>query len=61
MRRVAVVGVASEVVLQDDGRNDAELLAPVVDRALRPLASTADEVGVVASASSEFLNGVVGR
>jgi acetyl-CoA acetyltransferase len=60
VRRVAVVGVASEVVLHDDGRNDAELLAPVVDRALASAGVTADEVGVVASAGSEFLNGVVG-
>ena len=34
MTRVAVVGAASEVVLTSDGRNDAELLAPVVERAL---------------------------
>ena len=60
MRRVAVVGFASEVVLEPDGRNEAELVAPVIDRALAAAQVSAADVGIVASAGSEFLNGVVG-
>ncbi|MGO8864089.1 MAG: lipid-transfer protein [Acidimicrobiales bacterium] len=60
MTRVAVVGAASEVVLSSDGRNDAELLAPVVERALRASGISPADIGVVGTASSEFLNGVVG-
>jgi acetyl-CoA acetyltransferase len=60
MTRVAVVGAASEVVLTSDGRNDAELLAPVVERALRASGISPSAIGVVGTASSEFLNGVVG-
>jgi acetyl-CoA acetyltransferase len=54
------VGVATEVVTEPDGRNDAELLAPVVDRALAAAGVEPSEVAVVGSAGSEFLNGVVG-
>jgi acetyl-CoA acetyltransferase len=60
VRRVAVVGFASEVRLESDGRNDAELLVPVVDRALAASGVSPGEIGVVVSASSEFLNGVIG-
>jgi acetyl-CoA acetyltransferase len=60
MRRVAVVGFASEVCLDSDGRNEAELLAPVVDRAVETSGLSHDDIDVVCSASSEFLNGVVG-
>jgi acetyl-CoA acetyltransferase len=60
MRRVAIVGFASEVVLEPDGRNEAELVAPLVDRALAAARVSAADVGVVGSAGSEFLNGVVG-
>jgi acetyl-CoA acetyltransferase len=60
VRRVAIVGVASEVIPEPDGRNDAELLAPVVDRALAAAGVAPSAVGVVGSAGSEFLNGVVG-
>jgi acetyl-CoA acetyltransferase len=60
MTRVAVVGFASEVVLGRDDRNDAELLAPVVDRALAASRVSPADIGVVGTASSEFLNGVVG-
>jgi acetyl-CoA acetyltransferase len=58
--KVAVVGFASDVVLESDGRNEAELAAPVVDRALAAAGVSPDEVGVVCSAGSEFLSGVVG-
>ena len=60
MRRVAIVGFASEVALTPDGRNEAELVGPVVDRALAAAKVSAAEVEVVGSAGSEFLNGVVG-
>jgi acetyl-CoA acetyltransferase len=60
VRRVAVVGYASEVVPEPDGRNEAELVAPVVDRALVAARVSAADVGIVGSAGSEFLNGVVG-
>jgi acetyl-CoA acetyltransferase len=58
--RVAVVGVAYDHAPRGDGRNDAELLAPVVDAALDDSGLTRDDIGVVCSAGSEFLNGVVG-
>ncbi len=60
MRRIAAVGFASELAPADDGRNDAELLAPVVDRALATSGVPPRDIGVVATAGSEFLNGVVG-
>lgn len=60
MSRIAVVGFASEVVLESDGRTDAELLGPVVDRALADSGLSPAEIEVVGTASSEFLNGVVG-
>jgi acetyl-CoA acetyltransferase len=60
MTRVAVVGFASDVVLENDDRNDAELLAPVVDRALAASRVSPSDIGVVGTAGSEFLNGVVG-
>ncbi len=60
MTRVAVVGFASELVLESDGRGDAELLAPVVDRALAASGIGAADIEVVGTAGSEFLNGVVG-
>jgi acetyl-CoA acetyltransferase len=60
MRRVAVVGFASDVRHSSDGFDDVELLAPVVDRALAESALSVQRIGIVCSASSEFLNGVVG-
>jgi acetyl-CoA acetyltransferase len=60
MPRVAVVGFASELAMESDGRNDAELLAPVVDRALAASGVSPADVEVVGTAGSEFLNGVVG-
>ncbi len=60
MTRVAIVGVAYDVRPPGDGGNDAELLAPVVATALTDSGLTRDEIGVVCSAGSEFLNGVVG-
>jgi hypothetical protein len=60
MRTVAVVAAASAVAPIGDGRNDAELLAPVVDRVLTATGCRRDDVGVVCSAGSEFLNGHVG-
>ena len=60
MTRVAVVGAASELVRGRDGRNDAELLAPVVERALRASGISPSAIDVLGTASSEFLNGVVG-
>jgi acetyl-CoA acetyltransferase len=60
MTRVAVVGFAAEVVPVGDGRNDAELLAPVAAAALASSGLSRNDVGVVCSAGSEFLNGVVG-
>jgi acetyl-CoA acetyltransferase len=58
--RVAVVGFACEVVAAADGRTDAELLAPVVDQALEFSGLGPDDIGLIGTASSEFLNGVVG-
>jgi acetyl-CoA acetyltransferase len=60
MRRIAIVGFASEIVLEPDGRNEAELAGPVIDRALESAQMSASDVGLVGSAGSEFLNGVVG-
>jgi hypothetical protein len=57
---VAVVGASGVIAPIGDGRNDAELLAPVVDRALTDAGVARDEIGIVCSAGSEFLNGVVG-
>jgi acetyl-CoA acetyltransferase len=59
MARVAVIGFACEVGV-DDGRNDAEMLAPVVEQALAGSGLSPRDIGVVGSAGSEFLNGVVG-
>jgi acetyl-CoA acetyltransferase len=58
--RVAVIGFAAEVSFADDGRNDAELLAPVVDRALAESGLSPGQIEVLGTAGSEFLNGVVG-
>lgn len=60
MRPVAVVGFAGQVLSGRDGRNDAEILAPVVEEALSSSGLSGEEIGVVVTASSEFLNGVVG-
>jgi hypothetical protein len=57
---VAVVGARGAVAPIGDGQNDAELLAPVVDAALHDAGMTRDDIGLVCSAGSEFLNGVVG-
>jgi acetyl-CoA acetyltransferase len=60
MRSVAVVGFASQVRSASGGLNEAELLAPVVDGALQSSGLSPRQIGVVCSASSEFLNGVIG-
>jgi hypothetical protein len=60
VRTIAVTGAHGEVGRVGDGRNDAELLAPVVERALAEARVGRDEVGLVCTAGSEFLNGVVG-
>jgi acetyl-CoA acetyltransferase len=60
MRRVAVVGFAGEVAPDSAGRNDAELLAPVVDAAVAAAGVSRTDIGVVCSASSELVNGLVG-
>jgi hypothetical protein len=60
VKGVAVVGASGALAPIGDGRNDAELLAPVVDAALDAAGMTRDDVGLVCSAGSEFLNGVVG-
>jgi hypothetical protein len=57
---VAVVGASGALAPLGDGHNDAELLAPVVDRALDDAGVRRDDIGIVCSAGSEFLNGVVG-
>jgi hypothetical protein len=57
---VAVVGASGTIAPVGDGRNDAELLAPVVDRALADAGLARDDIGMVCTAGSEFLNGVVG-
>ena len=61
MTRVAAVGFASEVAPIGDGRSDAELLAPVVDRAIAASGISPADLAVIGTASSEFLNGVVGN
>jgi Thiolase, C-terminal domain len=61
MTRVAVVGFASEVDLVSDGRSDAELLAPLVDRAIAASGIPQADIAVVGTASSEFLTGMVGN
>jgi acetyl-CoA acetyltransferase len=58
--RVAVVAFACEVAAAGDGRTDAELLAPAVDQALEFSGLRPDDIGLIGTASSEFLNGVVG-
>jgi hypothetical protein len=57
---VAIVGASGATAPIGDGRNDAEVLAPVVDDALEAAGVTRDDIGIVCSAGSEFLNGVVG-
>jgi acetyl-CoA acetyltransferase len=59
-RRVTVVGYASDVQPDTAGRTDAELLAPVVDGALDGAGLGREDIDVIVSASSEFLNGVIG-
>jgi acetyl-CoA acetyltransferase len=58
-RPIAVVGFGAEVGT-DDGRSDAELLAPAVAAALAASGLDSGDIGVVGTASAEFLNGVVG-
>jgi acetyl-CoA acetyltransferase len=48
------------VLLDAGGRTDAEILAPVVDRALDESGLSLTDIGVMGTASSEYLNGVVG-
>lgn len=60
LRRVAIVAAAGTLAPIGDGRSDAELLAPVVDEVLASGGITRDDIGVVCSAGSEFLTGVVG-
>lgn len=60
MTAVAVTGFAAEVLAESDGRSDAELLGPVVERALADSGIGPGEVDILGTASSEFLNGVVG-
>jgi acetyl-CoA acetyltransferase len=60
MRRVAVAGFASTVLSEGDGRNDAEILAPVVTEAITASGIDPADIDILATASSEFLNGVVG-
>jgi hypothetical protein len=57
---VALVGAAGATAPLGDGRNDAELLAPVVDRALADAGLARDDIGLVCTAGSEFLTGIVG-
>jgi acetyl-CoA acetyltransferase len=59
-RQVAVVGFASMIQHVSDGSSDAELLAPVVDKALAASGLSRGEIGVVCTASSEFGSGIVG-
>jgi acetyl-CoA acetyltransferase len=56
---VAVVGFASATG-PADGRNAAELLGPVIDRAFADSGLAHSDIDVVCSASSELLDGVVG-
>lgn len=60
MRRVGIVGFAHEVAHDRGGRNDAELLGPAVDRALAVSGLSGSEIGLLGTAGSEFLHGVVG-
>jgi Thiolase, C-terminal domain len=57
---VSITGTASVLAPIGDGRNDAELLAPVVEAAMTAGDVGRPDIGIVCSASSEFLNGVVG-
>jgi acetyl-CoA acetyltransferase len=59
-RRVAVIGYADAVSGGSDGSSDAELLAPVVDRALDAAGTACGEVGVLCTAGYEFGSGVIG-
>jgi acetyl-CoA acetyltransferase len=60
MKRIAVASFARDVVMVGDGRNDAEMLAPVVGAAIMASGIDPRDIDVLATASSEFLNGVVG-
>jgi hypothetical protein len=60
LRRVSIVAAGGVIAPVGDGRNDAELLAPVVEEVLAEAGLDRDGVGLVCSAGSEFLNGVVG-
>jgi len=58
--QVAVIGFASQIRHVSDGSSDAELLAPVIDRALAASGLSRSDIGVVCTASSEFGSGIVG-
>ena len=58
--RIAVAAFASQVWPDGGGRSDAELLGPVVDRALEASGVPREDIGVVCSAGSEFASGMVG-
>lgn len=60
MTAVGVVGFAAATAEPGDGRNDAELLAPLVSRALGDSGLAPDQIDVLGTAGSEFLGGVVG-
>jgi acetyl-CoA acetyltransferase len=59
-RRVAVTGFARSIQADSEGLNEAELLGPVVDRALEASGLAGGDIELVCSATSEFLNGVIG-
>lgn len=57
---VAIVGYAETVRPGRDGSNDAELVGPVVDRALAAAGVTPADVAVLCTAGYEFGSGVIG-
>jgi hypothetical protein len=57
---VSITAAVGVVAPMGDGRSDAEILAPVVEEALAAAGVGRDDVEIICSASSEFLNGVVG-
>lgn len=57
---VAVLGYAGAISHHSDGSSDAELLAPVIDRALAASGIAREDIGLVCTAGYEFAGGVTG-
>lgn len=57
MRDVAVVSFAQHTSIAESGRNEVEMLLPVISEVFRPLGIGAQDMGFVCSGSSDYLQG----